>query len=79
MRDSFGTINQSVANVGPIRLRIRKANELVKQGMTDAATVAKAIGFNDPAYFENVYLRYTGTVFNNEKTSRHPALTGRSR
>ena len=31
--------------------------------MTDAATVAKAVGFNDPAYFKNVYLRYTGTAF----------------
>ena len=46
-----------------VRLRIRKAKELVKQGTTDAATVAKAVGFNDPAYFKNVDLRYTGTVF----------------
>ena len=46
-----------------VRLRIRKAKELVKQGTTDAATVAKTVGFNDPAYFKNVYLRYTGTVF----------------
>lgn len=46
-----------------VRLRIRKARELVKQGTTDAVTVAKAVGFNDPAYFKNVYLRYTGTVF----------------
>lgn len=46
-----------------VRLRIRKAKELIKQGTTDAATVAKTVGFNDPAYFKNVYLRYTGTVF----------------
>ena len=46
-----------------VRLRIRKAKEMVKQGTTDAATVAKAVGFNDTAYFKNVYLRYTGTVF----------------
>ena len=46
-----------------VRLRIRKAKELVKQGTTDAATVAKKVGFNDPAYFKTVYLRYTGTVF----------------
>ena len=46
-----------------VRLRIRKAKELVKQGTTDAATVAKTVGFNDPAYFKTVYLRYTGTVF----------------
>ena len=46
-----------------VRLRIRKAKELVKQGTTDATTIAKAVGFNDPAYFKNVYLRYTGTTF----------------
>ena len=46
-----------------VRLRIRKAKELVKQGTTDAVTVAKTVGFNDPAYFKIVYLRYTGTVF----------------
>ena len=46
-----------------VRLRIRKAQELVKQGTTDATTVAKAVGFNDPAYFKNVYLRYTGAAF----------------
>ena len=46
-----------------VRLRIRKAKELVKQGMTDAVTVARSVGFNDPAYFKAVYLRYTGTVF----------------
>ena len=46
-----------------VRLRIRKAKELVKQRTSDAATVAKAVGFNDPAYFKNVYLHYTGTAF----------------
>ena len=46
-----------------VRLRIRKAKELVKQGTTDATTVAKTVGFNDSAYFKAVYLRYTGTAF----------------
>lgn len=46
-----------------VRLRIRKAKELVSQGQTDAASVAKAVGFNDTTYFKNVYLRYTGTAF----------------
>jgi len=43
-----------------VRLRIRKAKELVDQGNTNAAKIAKAVGFNDPTYFKSVYLRYTG-------------------
>lgn len=46
-----------------VRLRIRKAKELVEKGATNAAKVAKAVGFNDTTYFKNVYLRYTGTAF----------------
>jgi len=46
-----------------VRLRIRKAKELVDQGSKDAVAVSKAVGFNDPTYFKNVYLRYTGTLF----------------
>ena len=49
-----------------VRLRIRKAKELVERGNANAATVAKAVGFNDPAYFKAVYLRYTGNVFGTE-------------
>lgn len=44
-----------------VRLRIRKAKELIACGNTDVATVAKAVGFHSPAYFKAVYLRYTGT------------------
>ena len=46
-----------------VRLRIRKAKELAGRGQTDAAQVAKAVGFKDPAYFKTVYLRYTGVRF----------------
>lgn len=46
-----------------VRLRIRKAKELIAQGKTNAATVAKSVGFNNTSYFKNVYLRYTGTPF----------------
>ena len=46
-----------------VRLRIRKAKELARQGQSDVASVAKAVGFHDTAYFKNVYLRYTGTPF----------------
>ena len=46
-----------------VRLRVRKARELVKRGNTDAKAVAKSVGFNDPVYFRKVYLRYTGTHF----------------
>ena len=46
-----------------VRLRIRKAKELVEQGITDAKVVARSVGFNNPAYFKNVYLRYTGASF----------------
>lgn len=46
-----------------VRLRIRKAKELVERGCTNAAVVAKAVGFNDPTYFKDVYLRYTGNTF----------------
>ena len=46
-----------------VRLRIRKAKELVKRGNTDVKAVARSVGFNDPAYFRTVYLRYTGTPF----------------
>jgi len=46
-----------------VRLRIRKAKELLSEGNTDAVAVSKAVGFNDPTYFRNVYLRYTGTAF----------------
>ena len=44
-------------------LRIRKAKELVEQGITDVKVVSKSVGFNDPVYFKNVYLRYTGAPF----------------
>ena len=50
-------------NESLVRLRIRKAKELVEKGVTNAAKVAKAVGFNDTTYFKNVYLRYTGTAF----------------
>ena len=46
-----------------VRLRIRRAKELVERGHTNAAAVAKAVGFNDPTYFKTVYLRYTGNTF----------------
>lgn len=46
-----------------VRLRIRKARELAAKGRGSAASIAKAVGFHDTAYFKNVYLRYTGTPF----------------
>ena len=46
-----------------VRLRIRKARELAVRGDSDAAAVAKAVGFHDTSYFKKVYLRYTGTDF----------------
>ena len=46
-----------------VRLRIRKAQELAVRGDSDAAAVAKAVGFHDTSYFKRVYLRYTGTDF----------------
>ena len=52
-----------------VRLRIRKAKELADRGQTDAAQVAKAVGFNDSSYFKRVYLRYTGIPFPANRTS----------
>jgi len=53
-----------------VRLRIRKARELLERGNADAGLVARSVGFNDPAYFKTVYLRYTGTAFTGRKPSR---------
>ena len=46
-----------------VRLRIRKAQALAVRGNSNAAAVAKAVGFHDTSYFKKVYLRYTGTDF----------------
>ena len=44
-----------------VRLRIRKAGELLSRGETDVGRIAKSVGFSNASYFRSVFLKYTGT------------------
>ena len=43
-----------------VRLRIRKAKDLLATGRTDVRKIAKAVGFSSTSYFRAVFLKYTG-------------------